>query len=114
MSRGVALMAWRKSALESQHRCCEGLEVVFDSPGDVPVIRVEVPMGEPIAHAGDVGGLRGSGWRRWHRGCPEASPRRGGSQRNCVGKSFVSHPGLQAADRREVDLDLEDALQGAL
>ena len=47
--------------MESQHRCCEGLEVVFDSPGDVAVVRVEAPMGEPIARAGDVGGLRGSG-----------------------------------------------------
>ena len=27
---------------------------MFDSPGDVAVVRVEVPMGEPIAHAGDV------------------------------------------------------------
>ena len=47
--------------MESQRRCREGLEVVFDSPGDVTVLRVEVPMGEPIAHVGDVGGLRGSG-----------------------------------------------------
>lgn len=50
-----ALLGWRKSALESQHRSSEWFEVVLDGPRHVSVVRVEVPVGQSITHAGDVG-----------------------------------------------------------
>lgn len=48
------LPAWRKPIQKSPHRNFERLEIVFDGSGDVAVVRVEVPVGEAVTHAGDV------------------------------------------------------------